>query len=467
MSNNTRDNRKVNPKIDEIGITDEKITGRGGLSLFVKYLEGIKIWPHLNRLFGALRKSRKGLPVCEILGQLICFFVDGTSRHVVHFDRLKEDAGYAAAIETSPARMISSHAVKRFLRSFWFPRMYLFRRLLQKLFIWRLKITRPSVIILGLDAMILDNDDAKCRHGVEPTYKKVKGFGALQLSWGRFLIDSVFRGGSKHSNHEDTAKKMVRHAVSQIQKHYSTEVPIVVRFDSGFFDKDLFGSHEEQHIGYIGTGKLYKDIKHFVSSADPSYWGSYENSRQIWDFLEFGDRRESWECFRRAFYLRPHYQDQQQLLDFARPDNVVYTNLGMGQPIDKKIKDAGHEHLLTPEGIIETCHDRGADELVFRALKDFASETLPFKRFNQNAAWYYIMLLSFFLLESFKEDVAEPVVPVSSYPTTVRRLLIDVAAKIVTHAGKIILKVTRSTWGNLRFRSLWIRSNSPPVFSWA
>jgi hypothetical protein len=139
----------------------------------------------------------------------------------------------------------------------------------------------------------------------------------------------------------------------------------------------------------------------------------------------------------------------------------------MEQPIDEQIIKAGAEHLLTPEGIIETCHDRGADELVFRALKDFASETLPFKRFNKNAAWYYIMLLSFFLLESFKEDVAEQVVPVSSYPTTVRRLLIDIAAKIVSHSGKIILKVTRSTWNNLSFRSLWIRSNAPPVFSWA
>ena len=466
MSNNTRDKKKVNQKIDEIDITTDKITGRGGLSLFVRYLDGIRIGPHLNRLFGSIRKSRKGLPVPDIFKQMICFFVDGTSRHLVHFDHIRGDTGYAATIETSAKSMISSHAVKRFLRSFWFPRIFLFRRLLQKLFLWRLRITKPSIIILGMDGMILDNDQAKRRHGVKPTYKKVKGLGTLQLSWGRFLIDSVFRSGDKHCNHKDTARQMIRHAIAQIRKHYRADVPILLRIDSGFFDQELFYSFEDLDIGYIVAGKLYNDIKDFVASADPLVWNSYENSRQVWDFLEFGDRRGSWDRFRRALYLRPRYEDRQQLLEFARPDMVIYTNLGMGQTIDTQIIESGNGYLLTSEGIIETYHNRGADELVFRALKDFASETLPFKRFNQNAAWYYIMILSFFIFESFKEDVGEPVIPVSSYPTTVRRILIDFAAKIVNHSGKIILKVSQSTWDTLCFRNLWIRSNAPPVFTW-
>jgi len=34
---------------------------------------------------------------------------------------------------------------------------------------------------------------------VQPTYKRVEGFAPLQMTWGRFLIDAVFRGGKKHS----------------------------------------------------------------------------------------------------------------------------------------------------------------------------------------------------------------------------------------------------------------------------
>ena len=99
--------------------------------------------------------------------------MDGTSRHITWFDHLKADEGYAGVIGSS--NLASSHTIKRLFSKFSFVRGFLFRRLLQHLFIWRLKITKPKVIMLGMDTMVLDNDDALKRHGVQPTYKKVKG----------------------------------------------------------------------------------------------------------------------------------------------------------------------------------------------------------------------------------------------------------------------------------------------------
>ena len=40
----------------------------------------------------------------------------------------------------------------------------------------------------------------------------------------------------------------------------------------------------------------------------------------------------------------------------------------------------------------------------------FCLPDLPFKRFPANAAFYYTMLVAFFLYESFKQDVCDPVV---------------------------------------------------------
>ena len=117
--------------------------------------------------------------------------------------------------------------------------------------------------------------------------------------------------------------------------------------------------------------------------------------------------------------------------------------------------------------IIECAHSRGRDELVHRALKDFGSEELPFKKFAPKAAYYYTMVLAFFLFESFKEDVCSEIIPFVAYATTVRRKLIDFAAKIVKTSGKIILKVTSATWKNLKFDVLWKRSGGPPRFVWA
>ena len=188
----------------------------------------------------------------------------------------------------------------------------------------------------------------------------------------------------------------------------------------------------------------------------------YQKGESVWDFVEFGDRRESWNMFRRAIFCRPLCEDRQYLLEFSRPDTVLYTNLGRGELIDERLAAGGMLDLVKPEAIIETYHGRGSDELIHRALKDFGSEELPFKRFAPNAAFYYTMLVAFFLYETFKEDVCTSVVKLTSYATTLRRRLIDIAAKVVRHAGKITLKVATATWKGLNFGELWHRSGAPP-----
>ena len=453
--------------IDGVGVTSDTLTSRGGLSLFVRYLRNIGLVWYLERLFGSLRKNAKGQAVGEIFKQLFCFFMDGTSRHLVQFDRLKEDTGYAAAMETASEAMVSSHGIKRFLCAFSWPRIWLFRRLLQALFLWRLRLEKPEAVVLGIDTMVMDNDEAEKRHGVQPTYKKVKGFQPLQMTWERYVVDAVFRGGKKHSNHGETVAQMVDHMVHKIRKHYRRDVPIVVRMDSGFFDQKLFDVFVELKIGYECTGKLYEDLKAYVQQADGRCWGRYQNGGQAWDYLEFGDRRGSWSRFFRVIFCRPVYEDQQMLLSFARPETILYTNLGMGQPIDRQLQGAGLGHWLTPEWIIECAHGRGRDELVHRGLKDFGPEALPMKRFAPNAVFYYTMLVAFFVYECFKEDVCATVVPLGAYATTLRRKVIDIAAKIVRTSGKTILKVTAATWKHLHIEELWLKSGHPPRFAWA
>jgi hypothetical protein len=453
--------------IDTVEATSDTLTSRGGLTLVVRYLCNIGIYPVVERLFGSIRKNAKGQPVCEIFKQVLCFLLDGTSRHLVYFDALKEDEGYAAAIETAPERMLSSHAVKRFFGAFSWVRIWLFRYLLQHLFLWRLKIRQPKEVVLGMDTMVMDNDEAQKRHGVDPTYKKVKGFQPLQLTWEGLIIDAVFRGGSKHSNDGDTALKMVEHIVRFIRKHCGGEVSIILRLDAGFFDQELFQGFEKLKIGYICGGRVYAELQTLAEQAETGQWQHYRNQQQVWDYLELGDRRGTWKMFRRAFLCRPVAEGRQRLLDYARPLSILYTNLGMGQAIDQRLAAAGRKHYLEPAGIIASYHSRGADELVHRGLKDFGFEELPFLRFAPNAALYYTMVVAFVLFECFKEDVCREVIPVGAYATTLRRRLIDVAAKVVRHAGKIILKVAASAMEQLQFAALWAKSSAPPQFAWA
>ena len=70
------------------------------------------------------------------------------------------------------------------------------------------------------------------------------------------------------------------------------------------------------------------------------------------------------------------------------------------------------------------------------------------------------MVITFFLFETFKEDVLSEVIPVTSYATTVRRKIVDIAAKIIKTGGGIILKVTRQVMETFSFTKLWASSNA-------
>jgi hypothetical protein len=313
--------------------------------------------------------------------------------------------------------------------------------------------------------MVMDNDDALCRHGVKSTYKKKKGFQPLQMNWGRFIVDAVFRGGDKHSNHGDTVLNMIRHMVIKIKRHYRWDVPIVIRMDSGFFDQKIFNLCEALHVGYVCGGKMYKDIKQMAATWDDSQWKRFKSGKKdAWQYTEFGCRQGSWKRFRRAIFCRLMHNDRNQLyLPGFRPDTIIITNIGQGQAIDWMLKKAGAADYLTANGLVACYHERGSDELANRAIKDFGHEQLPFKRFAPNAAWYYMMLVGHFLLESFKEDVSAPVLSIGSYASTVRRRLIDIAGKIVFHSGETILKVSKACIESLRLPELFARCSMAPV----
>jgi len=449
-------------RICKIEATDDMLTCRGGLSPFNRYLSEIGIYKILEELFGGLRKSAKGLAVWRMFKQVLLFLFDGTSRHLTYFDELKKDPGYAGVVEERIEDLASSHAVKRFFKLFFLSAAVLFRQVLRRLFLWRLQVEQPLEIELTVDTMVMDNDEANARHGVQPTYKKVKGFQPLQIIWEGRIVDAIFRGGKKHGNSGKTVINMVVKLVKCIRENYRHDVTIIVRLDSAFFDEANFAAFDELGIVFIASGKMYEGVKEAVRDAPGEAWGGYDNGRQAWSFYEFGYRPDSWVNFYRAVYTRPVYDDKQALLDFARPDNVIITNMGVNPDALKHSTAQRRKHWLKTTSIIGSHHMRGADELPHRGLKDFGFEQLPFKRFAANTAFFYCMIIAFFLFECFKRDVLPDVIPITSYATTVRRRFVDFAAKIVRTSKQIILKVNCAVMDSLKIEMLWERCQNPP-----
>lgn len=454
-------------KIKDIDITSEKITGRGGLSLILRYLETIGLFTLLESVFKPLRKSRKGKSVSLILRQILAFMLDGTSHAISHFDILRKDDGYAAALEVNQENLQSSHAVKRFFRKFTSLGLAkLYRNIINTLFIWRLKIEKPTRIVLDIDTMVLDNSSSKVRYGVRPTYKKgVRGFQNLQITWHGRLVDAIFRNGSSHSNHGNDVKTSFTRLVNLIRKNYREDVEIIITLDSGFFSEENYTFFDNVlKVYFVGVGKMYSDIKEYLTQIPKEYYTEYSNKQNVWHYVEFGDRRKNWkECgFLRAIYTRFITDDTGQvLMEFSRPDTILYTNMGCSS-FDKQCEK---EVLFSAEEIISLAHGRGSSELVNKSFKEFmVEETLPFKNFGMNAAYYYIMAITHFCFVSFKIDNLEVVscIDKEAMPNTFRRKIIDIAAKIVKKSNSIILKVPRSVWNGINFQALWEAVNRPP-----
>lgn len=163
----------------------------------------------------------------------------------------------------------------------------------------------------------------------------------------------------------------------------------------------------------------------------------------------------------RTIYTRPFYEEGQGLLGFARPDNVIITNIDYDTERLKGLSPVERNKWSDAQRIIASHHGRGADELPHRGLKDFGFEELPFRPFGPNTTVYYCMVIAFFLFEAFKRDILEGIIPIESYATTVRRRVIDIAAKFVSTGGRILLKVTRAAMDTLQFDLIWERCNSP------
>ena len=453
-------------KITKIGVTNDKISARGGLPLFLRYLQKTGLYKLIARVFeGVISVNNKGLSLQSFLNQIIAYFMDGTNMAISGFDQRKADDGYASLLECTTDQLASSHQIKRYFRKLSVVTNFIFNKILSELFVWRLHINKPRIIELGIDTMVLDNNSATKREGNEPTYKRKKGFQPLHISWGRFLVDVMFRKGSAHSNHGTDYIDRVRSVVTLIRKRYSADVPIILAADSGFADQKAYRVFEQDlHIHYITTGKLYEDLKEYIGALPGESFGELTKDKVLWDYTEFASKLKSWSKFRRCIFTRLQRDETgQYVMDFEKPDTIIYTNIGNCPEADKKLKAAGGTSYFEAETIVRKSHERGADELIHRSIKELATkEQLPFKHLGMNRAYYFIMVITHFLFESYKQDVTAKVIPITVYPNTFRRKLIDFAVKITSRARNVFLNVTKAIYHAINIDDLWKQCQSPP-----
>lgn len=455
---------KIHFGSNPIEATTDCLTGRAGIASFAKFLHSLGLPRMLAEAFPNLKKNGKGASTVDFFTSLLCWFMLGDSRHLSSFDDLKKEKCTQTlfGVEDVPG----TAAVKRFLARFVAKHELRFRDILSKLFLRRIRDVRPEVIFLGLDSMVMNNDDASCRQGVDSTYKRCLGYHPLQLTWMGMIIDGMFRRGNRGTHEFENTVSMLERTVRLIRAELGENIPIIIRMDAGYCDEKLMVYlNEELKVGFQVGGRLYEDFKQNISSIPEEAWSEYNSKGRSWKFMEMGFKCKSWGQYYRAVLTQVDSREDGSLyLDFARPTSLILTNLGQNRDL------FGGEHedelrcYMSAEAQVELYQGRGAEELCHRGLKDFGFEKMPSQNYATNMAIYHCMLIGFAAFETFKAEPLEGVVKLTSYATTVRRKFIDIAAKITFHANKLSLKLRQEVIDRLNLNGVWLHCcGSPPL----
>jgi len=110
--------------------------------------------------------------------------------------------------------------------------------------------------------------------------------------------------------------------------------------DSGFCDQKLMKSIEALGVGYVCNGRFLAEIKALIEAMPPENFQRHfgRTDEDIWEFFEFGDRRGTWNRFRRTIFWRQFLEEKQFLLPGSRSGTLANTNLGMGFAVDEELK---------------------------------------------------------------------------------------------------------------------------------
>ncbi len=83
-------------KITKISVTNQKISGRGSITLFLRYVEQTKFEEVIIFVFTGLDIFNiKGLQLHQFMKRVIAFFIVCTDMSISVFDTIKKELSYA------------------------------------------------------------------------------------------------------------------------------------------------------------------------------------------------------------------------------------------------------------------------------------------------------------------------------------------------------------------------------------
>jgi hypothetical protein len=228
---------------------------------------------------------------------------------------------------------------------------------------------------------------------------------------------------------------------------------------------------EELHIHYITTGKLYTDVKTYVGQLPEDGFGQIAKNKAVWRYTEFAGKLKSWGKFRRCIFTTLQCdQTGQTAMDFDKPDNIIYTNIGNCPKADKRLKAAGGSSYFDAGGNRQEITSKGRRRTYTQEHKRTGYQrAAPFQiLWNEPGILFLARHCAFYVrgVQTGRDHRGNSRhrIPAcrQAGPNTFRRKLIDFAVKITSHARDISVNVAKTVYQCMNIEKLWKLCQSPP-----
>ncbi len=396
----------------KLGVTEEKITANGGLALFGEFLISMGLKEKVERIFPE-PKSGRGFSAFEYIFALLLMIHSG-GRHLEDIRKIREDEGLKKVLGIK--RVPTSDALGDWLRRQGRKGEEFVKKINREIVSGYLKRENKKEYTLDIDATVIEGEKAEALK----TYKGNKGYVPIlgHLEENGLIISYEFREG----NEPPSARNV------EFYEKCKGEVPVGKRIkefrgDSASYQKRLIEELERDEVRYAIGGRVDEAVKEAIKVIPKERYREYGNCK-ISETIHIMNGSET-------------------------PFRLVV----MKKAVQRSLFEEEEERFFViasnreerAEETIEFYHQRGehSENRIKEFKIDFGMERLPCGQFEANALYFGIGALAYNLYKIFLE-LALPSSFKRKRALTIRYILYNIAARVVTTSRQIYLKINSS-----------------------